>query len=67
MKQRLKQKRKEYCALSPATVIELETDEFEQSGTSGDRVASDEFTVYGQDILGEDIHIMKSKCKWLNE
>ena len=40
MKQRLKHKRKESCALSPAAVIELETDEFEQSGTSRDRVAS---------------------------
>ena len=67
MEQRLKEKRKKSCALSPAAVIEPETDEFEQSGTSGDRVASVEFTVYGQDILGEDIHIMKSKSKWLNE
>ena len=67
MKQRLKQKRKESCALSPAAVIELETEEIEQSGTSGDRVASVEFTVNGQDILSEDIHIMKSKSKWLNE
>ena len=65
----MKQKRKESCALSPAAVIELETDEFEQPGTSGGRVASVKFTVYGQDIaiLGEDIHIMKSKSKWLNE
>ena len=61
MYQRLKHKRKESCALSPAAVIELETDEVEQSGTSR------EITVYGQDILGEDIHIMKSKSKWLNE
>ena len=38
-----------------------------QSGTSRDRVASVEFTVYGQDILGKDIHIMKSRSKWLNE
>ena len=67
MKQRSKQKRKESCALSPAAVIELETEEIEQSGTSGDRVASFEFTVNGQDILSEDIHIMKSKSKWLNE
>ena len=22
---------------------------------------------FGQDILGEDVHIMKSKSKWLNE
>ena len=49
-KQRLKQKRKESCALSPAAVIELETDEVEQSGTSRDRVTSVEFTVNGQDI-----------------
>ncbi len=55
-KQRLKQKRRQSCALSLAAVIELETDEVEQSGTSGDRVASVEFTVYGQDILGEDIY-----------
>ena len=34
MYQRLKHKRKELCALSPAAVIELETDEVEQSGTS---------------------------------
>ena len=61
MYQRLKHKRKESCALSPAAVIELETDEVEQSSTSR------EFKVYGQDILGEDIHIMKSKSKWLNE
>ena len=61
MKQRLKQKRKEPCALSPAAIIELEKDEVEQSGTSGDRVASVEFTAYGQDMLGEDV--MKSKCK----
>ena len=47
MEQRL---RKESCSLSPAAVIELETDEFRQSGTSGDRMASVEFTVYGQDI-----------------
>ena len=39
----------------------------EQSGTSRGRVASVEFTVYGQDKLGEDIHIMKSRSKWLNE
>ena len=46
-KQRLKQKRRQSFALSLAAVIELETDEVEQSGTSGDRVASVEFTVYG--------------------
>ena len=46
MKQRLKQKRKESCAFSPAAVIELETDECEQSGTSEHRVASVEFTVW---------------------
>ena len=39
MKQRMNHKRKESCALSPAAVIELETDEFEQSGTFEDRVA----------------------------